>query len=125
MAPDAGQRKKLGDRGESLAACFLEAKGFGILERNYRCPVGEVDLVAQEGECLVFVEVRSRSSDAFGTPEESITQEKRQRLAQVAECYLAERGSSLPAWRIDLVAVDFGPGGSAQRVELFRNVVTS
>lgn len=124
MAPEGGQRRELGDRGERFAACFLEAKGFEILERNYRCQVGEVDLVAQEGECLVFVEVRSRSSDDFGTPEESITQQKRRRLAQVAECYVAERGSSLPAWRIDVVAVDFGPRGSAQRVELFRNAVT-
>ena len=120
---DMKRRKSLGDLGERLAAVYLERQGYLIRERNYRCPIGEIDLVATEGDCLVFVEVRTRRGKRFGSPEESMTLAKQQRLIDLAESYLAERGERLPLWRIDLVAVEFSPRGILERVELVRNAV--
>lgn len=88
-----------------MAASYLEKKGYLILQRNYRSGAGEMDIVAQEGDCLVFVEVRARSTREYGTPEESITPAKAQRLIKVAQGYLQEQGESAREWRIDLVAI--------------------
>ena len=71
------QRRRLGQRGEQLAAERLAAMGYEIVERNYRCKAGEIDLVARQGGGWVFVEVRTRRGDRFGTPEESVTARKR------------------------------------------------
>ena len=117
------RRKLLGDLGERLAAQYLEKEGYLIRERNYRCPIGEIDLVATEGDCLVFVEVRTRRGKRFGSPEESMTLTKQQRLVDLAQSYLVERGEEPPGWRIDLVAVEFSPRGVLERVELVRNAV--
>jgi putative endonuclease len=78
-----------GDSAESLAAAFLERAGLTILERNYRCRFGEIDLVAASGTSLVFVEVRARKSEAFGGAAASITAAKRRRLVAAARHYLA------------------------------------
>ncbi|MGB6837955.1 MAG: YraN family protein, partial [Dehalococcoidia bacterium] len=69
-------RRRLGDFGERVAAAHLEAKGYRILARNYRCREGEIDLVAQQGDVLVFVEVRARRGEGAGTAAESVTQVK-------------------------------------------------
>lgn len=90
-----------GESAEALAASFLQRRGLKILARNYRCRFGEIDLVAQSGAILVFVEVRSRRSDAFGGPAESITATKRRRLVAAARHYLAAAGER-PA-RFDVV----------------------
>jgi putative endonuclease len=76
---------------ESLAAAFLEHQGLSVLERNYRCRFGEIDLVARSGPVLVFVEVRARSSEDFGGAAGSITGAKRRRLVAAARHYLASR----------------------------------
>ena len=82
-----------GESGESLAAAFLEGRGLRILSRNYRCRFGEIDLVAESGATLVFVEVRARRSDTFGGPAASITAAKRRRLVAAARHYLAAAGA--------------------------------
>jgi len=105
-----------------LAARYLEKKGYLILQRNYRTDVGEVDIVAQDGECLVFVEVRARSTKEYGSPEESITPSKAQRLIEVAQGYLQEQGESAREWRIDLVAIDWS--GDSYRLNHIVNAVT-
>ncbi len=92
-----------GDSGEALAAAFLERRGLRILSRNYRCRFGEIDLVAESGSTLVFVEVRARRSDAFGGPAESITPAKRRRLVAAARHYLAAAGER--AARFDVVLI--------------------
>ncbi|MGB5931665.1 MAG: YraN family protein [Anaerolineae bacterium] len=115
-------RRSLGRRGEELAASYLEKKGYLILQRNYRSGAGEMDIVAQEGDCLVFVEVRARSTREYGTPEESITPSKAQRLIEVAQGYLQEQGESAREWRIDLVAIQLR--GDFYRLNHVVNAVT-
>lgn len=114
----------LGRRGEAIAAAHLEAAGYRIVARNYRCPVGEVDLVAEDAGCLVFVEVRTRRGDLWGTPEESVTPGKQARLARVAEHYLSEHEANDIDWRIDVVAVEVDGQGRVRRVEVVRDAVS-
>jgi putative endonuclease len=120
--PDA--RRALGMLGESLAVRHLQGLGYVVLERNYRCRDGEVDIVARDGERLAFVEVRARRTQTYGTPEESVTLRKQERLASVARSYLLERGFADVDWGIDVVALEFTPGGILERLELIRNAVT-
>ena len=115
-------RAGLGNRGEELARRFLASKGFSILESNYRCRWGEVDIVARSGDELVFVEVRTRSGNAFGSPEESVTEGKARRLAETAQTFLQERGMEDAGWRIDLVAVRVDSRGNA-RINHLENAV--
>jgi putative endonuclease len=89
---------------ESLAAAFLEREGLSILERNYRCRVGEIDLVARSGPVLVFVEVRARRSEDFGGAAGSITGAKRRRLVAAARHYLASHRGERQC-RFDVVLV--------------------
>lgn len=104
------QRKQTGRRGEDIAALFLTGKGYRIIERNWRCPVGELDLIAQDQDTLVFVEVRSRSGARFGLAEESITPAKQARLVELAQTYVQEKALAAQRLRIDVVAVQLGRG---------------
>ncbi|MCL4303677.1 MAG: YraN family protein [Anaerolineae bacterium] len=104
------QRRQTGRRGEDIAASFLTGKGYQIIERNWRCAVGELDLIAQKHGALVFVEVRTRSGLRFGLAEESITPAKQARLVELAQTYLQEKGLAGEQWRIDVVAVQLGRG---------------
>ena len=101
-----------GEPAENLAAAFLERQGLTILERNYRCRFGEIDLVTRSGALLVFVEVRARKSAAFGGAAGSITAAKRRRLVAAARHYLAARRVD-SACRFDAVLVQ----GPEQRLE--------
>ena len=109
-----------GDRAEALAAKFLERQGLQVVERNYRCRHGEIDLVARDGATLVFVEVRLRSNAAFGNAADSITTAKQRRLAAAAALYLAA-GRADQACRFDAVLLD---RLDASRVEWLRNIMT-
>lgn len=115
------ERRRFGDWGENCARQFLERIGYSILEANYRGQYGEVDLVAREGECLVFVEVKTRRTRAFGRPEESVTEAKRQKLVQAAWEYMQSKGLEECQWRIDVVGIYVGRDGP--RVRLVRNAV--
>ena len=95
----------LGRRGEAIAARHLEARGLAIVERNWRCPQGEIDLVARDRDEIVFVEVKTRSSVAFGHPLESITPRKLARLRRLAGAWCLAHPESTGAIRIDAVAV--------------------
>ncbi|MEK7270043.1 MAG: YraN family protein, partial [Planctomycetota bacterium] len=86
-------------------AAFLESKGLEILERNYTCDVGEIDLVCRDGETLVFCEVKARENERFGHPFEAITPAKQRKIRRVAEMYLLERRLKTPICRLDAVAV--------------------
>jgi len=110
----------LGERGEEAAARHLQSLGFVILERRYRTRVGEIDLVAMDGDTLVFVEVKARSSLACGRPAEAVDGRKRGRIARAASLYLARRGAGEAACRFDVVEVLIEPGLSP-RVRLTRN----
>jgi putative endonuclease len=111
-------RKQLGDFGEQVAATHLERAGLVIVARKWRCRLGEIDLVAHDGEELVFVEVRTRREDAFGLAAESVGKAKRARLAALAQSYLATAGIPTGAsWRIDVVAVNVSRSGQVTHVE--------
>ena len=107
---------KRGVEAEAMAAAFLEHKGLKILARNYRCRLGEIDLVAREGGTTVFVEVRSRGSSAFGGAAASITAAKRQRLLKAARHYIS-RQRVLPQCRFDALLIE----GEPPRIEWLRN----
>ena len=98
----------LGRRGEELAGKFLKKAGYKILESNYRGRLGEIDLVAEDGDCLVFVEVKTRGSLACGHPLESIDSRKQRQLIKAAREYLAEHDAEERVCRFDAVSVLFG-----------------
>ena len=118
-----GARKRLGDAGEEIARRELVRRGYVVRERNWRCPEGELDIVAEQGEALVFVEVRTRRGDRFGTPEESITAAKRRKMRTAARRYCQSHDGPWESWRIDFVAVELNDRGKATRVEIFENAV--
>ncbi len=104
--PSLGQHNQaLGRYGERLAERHLVEQGMVVLDRNWRCPDGELDLVLREGRVLVVCEVKTRSSVEFGTPHEAVTPEKLARLRRLAARWLSEHDVSAPDVRIDLVAV--------------------
>ncbi|SPF34019.1 conserved hypothetical protein [Syntrophobacter sp. SbD1] len=94
-----------GKQGERAAAEYLCSSGIKILEKNFRCPLGEIDLVAKDGKSIVFVEVRTRQVDGLCSPEESITLHKRRRLTRAALWYLKQHGLLESYARFDVVAI--------------------
>ena len=106
-------RSRLGAQGERIAAAHLDSRGLVAEARNYRTRFGEIDIVARDGEETVFVEVRTKRSAAYGTPEESLTLRKQARLVKAAQEYLAERGRANSPWRVDLVAITLQSDGPA------------
>ena len=101
------RRQELGKDGEDLACAELEARGYAILERRYRTRYGEIDVVARDGDALVFVEVRRRSAGDYGFAAESVTRDKQRRIVRMALDYLAraELVDNCPV-RLDVVAID-------------------
>ena len=111
--------KATGERGEEIAAAYLKKKGYRIRERNYRCPLGEIDIIALDGEEVVFVEVKSRKSDDFGEPEAAVDARKQVKLSRIALSYMNEHNLNDCNARFDVVAVRFFKG--AGRVRLIKN----
>jgi putative endonuclease len=117
-------RQSLGRWGETTAAEYLSARGYTILEHNARTPYGELDLVASQGEMLVFVEVKTRASRSLGPPEISVTAAKQAHLLSAAMAYLQERPHLRYDWRIDVIAILRLPNQPPQ-IEHFENILTS
>jgi ribonuclease HII len=116
-------RQTLGQMGERLAAEHLATQGMQLVARNWRYGrSGEIDLVMQDGPCLVVVEVRTRRGAAFGTPEESVTPTKQVRLAALAEAYCTVENWQGPV-RIDVVAIALAPDGRLQEIRHYRDAV--
>lgn len=111
-----------GDKGEDLAVSFLERRGYKVIERNYRIRGGEIDIVALEGDTLVFVEVKARSSEEFGSPLEAITYRKLKVLVRAAEFYKMKHPRLPEAMRIDAVAISFDKNYEVNSIELVKNV---
>ena len=116
-------QQQLGAWGERIAATHLEAKGMQIIARNWHCAGGELDLIASDGDDLVFVEVKTRRGDRFGTPEAALTLAKQKRLVRSAQQYLLDHDIESDAWRIDLVAVALDGQGKLLRCEHLPGVV--
>ena len=115
--PRALSRSALGRLGEELACRALVEHGYEIIARNWRCPAGEVDIIACEDGCLAFVEVKTRLPGG-GLPEEGLTQQKAQRIIAVAQHYLGQNATEEPPWRLDLVAVELGADGQPRRIAI-------
>ncbi len=101
----AERRKRLGERGEDAATAFLERSGMTVVERNWRCPNGEIDIVALDGDELVLCEVKTRRSTTKGTPEESVTAAKRRRYVKLAGAYVQHAGIQDATVRFDVVSL--------------------
>lgn len=115
-------RKAVGKKGEKLAQDFLKSKGYRILEANYRSSIGELDIVAENKNRLAFVEVRTRSSAEYGTPEESITEIKKEKLVSLCMEYINTHDISRE-WHLDLVAVELNQEGKLVRLEHIPDVL--
>ncbi len=114
---------EMGRHGEAIAVQALRAHGYQIIEQNWRCQIGEVDVVARQGDEWVFVEVKTRQGAGYGTPEEAVTDVKRSRLLQVGAAYLAEHDCEDVGWRVDVVAIDLGQAGKVRRLTIYRDAV--
>jgi putative endonuclease len=117
------KRQLMGRWGEETAAQYLQGKGYIILARNVRSPHGEIDIVACRDDLLVFVEVKTRRSQNFAFPEDSVTRRKQAYLLSAAEAYLQAHPESGESWQFDVIAVLGTPGGKAQ-IEHFENVIS-
>ncbi len=117
------KRRETGLLGEKLAKDFLKKRKYRILATNYRCPEGEIDIIARHKDSLVFIEVRTKSSLEFGSPEESITLAKMERLRSVAEHYRQTHDNLPVSWRIDVVAIELDRSHRPSRIELIENAV--
>ena len=114
-------RVELGKKGEKLAVDFLRKKGYRIVATNFRSPLGEVDLVAQEGDTTIFVEVKTRKSVECGMPQESITPAKQSQILKTALMYLKKNSLGNGNYRFDVVSIIIGPGGKLKSLELIKN----
>jgi putative endonuclease len=106
-----------------LAAEELARQGYSVIERNFRCRHGEIDLIAEEGGDLVFIEVKTRRGNAYGLPEEAVTLRKQQKIVQVATYYLDLHACSERAWRIDVVAVQLSASGRFEEIRVYQHPV--
>ncbi len=120
--PDA--RREFGDRGEALAASFLKKKGMRILGAQVACRGGEIDLVCEDRDSLVFVEVKTRRTGLYGNPEDAVTPAKIARLLRAAHWFLTERHLEARLWRVDVVAIRFFENDTPPEIIHFENIDT-
>jgi putative endonuclease len=111
--------KRTGEKGEELAAAYLTEAGYRIIERNYRCVFGEIDIVAEEGNTLIFVEVKSRRSESYGDPQLAVGHQKQKKISKIALHYLSAKNLRHRPARFDVVAVKLLSEGC--RIDLIRN----
>ncbi len=97
--------RELGTIGERLAMEYLKAQGYKILEKNYRCSVGEVDIIAQDQDTIVFVEVKTRRNTFIAAPYESVGKHKQKKILEVAQCYLEEKDLVNHEIRFDVLSI--------------------
>jgi len=119
--PLPNYRKQVGDKGEKLAEDFLKRNGYKITQRNYRCRLGEIDIIAQQDDVIVFVEVRTKQTESFGLPQYSITSGKISRITKAALSYLQEKELAGCTCRFDVIAITFPNGSREPRIEHIEN----
>jgi len=107
-----------------LAAEKLISDGYRILERNFRCHYGEIDLVAEDEHDLIFIEVKTRRGDAYGCPEEAVTVRKQRKIVQIAHYYLDFYGYLERSWRVDVVAVQMSRSGRLEEIRVYQHALT-
>jgi putative endonuclease len=112
-------KQVLGKEGEKIAGQYLKKKGYTVVARNYRCPVGEIDLIALDRRVIVFIEVKTRTGHGFGTPLEAVALRKQRKIAQSAKFFLHEKGLQQRDARFDVIGVSWQ--GSEPRIEHIEN----
>ena len=116
-------RRRLGDFGERMAIALLESKGYLIRETNFRTRYGEIDIIAEKDESLVFVEVRAKRGDAMGSAAESIDRRKRKRLVMLAQLYCQQQSPLPSTWRLDVISVDLTKDGKLSEIRHITNAI--
>ena len=115
LTPHPGPfRSSLGERGETAACGFLKDHGYEILEKNYKCKLGEIDVIARRQGRLAFIEIKTRTSAQFGTPQEAVDFRKQEKIFKVAQWYLKERKSLKSPVAFDVVAILWKEGQSPE-----------
>ena len=114
-------RLNIAETGEALAVAHLKARGYEILARNYRAVRGEIDLVAQDGDCIVFVEVKTRRSLKFGLPQAAVTTHKQRQISKVALAYLQTHNLFDAPCRFDVIAIHLSPQLEVLKLEQIEN----
>jgi putative endonuclease len=113
------KRQRLGQSGEEIATKFLKKNGYKIVKRNYRSRLGEIDIIAMDGSCLVFIEVKTRSGNLFGSPADAVTVKKQRQISKAALCYLSEKQLHDDPARFDVVSILFR--GEDHQIDLIQN----
>jgi putative endonuclease len=116
-------KKTVGDLGEKIAVDSLKKQGFKIIEKNYRCKNGEIDIIAEANKSLVFVEVRTKTNGEFGTPEESITANKKEKIVNSVFSYLNSHSCLSRNWRIDFIGIELTHDGQVKRLNHIENAI--
>ncbi len=117
--PPNDGRRHTGESGESIAVKFLKKNGYKILEQNYRCKLGEIDIIARDGRVLAFIEVKARRTNEFGGPKRAVTLRKQRKISMVALKYLKETQQMEKKARFDVVAIRLLPDDPD--VEIIKN----
>lgn len=112
-------RRMLGKTGEEAAVQYLLRHGYHILERNYRCRFGEIDLIARDGSTLTFIEVKTRRSRRFGPAASAVTAAKQRHLVKASQVYMTQTGRSTDFCRFDVLTIEMD--GATPRIELIKN----
>lgn len=112
---------KIGTKGEKAACLFLEKSGYRIIKRNYRKRYGEIDIIAQKGDILAFVEVKTRKSIEYGLACEAVTKEKKQKILKTAQTYICENNINLN-YSFDIIEV-YHSAGKIQKIEHLENAI--
>jgi putative endonuclease len=118
------KNRETGALGEKLARQHLKRTGYSIIETNYRCCGGEIDIIAKKRGVLVFIEVKARTGTEFGVPEEAVTLTKKRKLIKLSEYYIQHEAPKTKDWRIDVVAIELDEKCRKRRVETIENAVT-
>jgi putative endonuclease len=113
------EKKELGKKGEEMALRFLKKRGYRIIEQNYVCKMGEMDLIAKEKDTLAFIEVKTRTSTAFGPPQLAVNSSKQRQLSKVALYFLKEKKLEDVKARFDVVAIILDQNG--EEIELIKD----
>jgi len=116
-----GYKKQVGDKGEKYAEDFLKRKGYNIIQRNYRCKLGEIDIIAEYDNTIVFVEVRTKRTESFGIPQYSITSGKMSRITKTALSYIQEKELFERSCRFDVIAITFPQKSKVPNIEHIEN----
>jgi putative endonuclease len=103
-------KKQIGNKGESLAEDYIKRKGYEVIHRNYRCKLGEIDIIAKDGDTIVFIEVRTKQNENFGSPQDSVTSTKISKISKTALSFIQEKNLSGYSYRFDFIAITFSQG---------------